>query len=161
MRKRKLRTIARRSWPADGGSYDWHRVYNMTRRLDLVSGLIREMVRTAPDGGWAYVGTWIVEDMSMNAKFENHGTQRQVLELVLKAKLTGNELFGVLSGVYPHYLEGFGARERLVGILPPAQLAWLLDRTEGTNGGYAVAEGDGVRILPGPSEWERLYYRGD
>lgn len=129
----------------------------MTLRLDLVAALIREMVHTAPEGGWAYVGTWIVEDMAFNFEYLKRGGQEKVLELILKAKLTRDELFGVLSGVYPDYLEGFGARERLVGILSSAQITWLLDRNEGTNGGYAVAKGDGVRILPGPSDWERLY----
>lgn len=158
MRNRKLRAIARRWWPAHGDQYGWERVYQISQRADQVPDLIRELVRTGPQGGNRYVGTTIVEDLLMDR--EDDGRESEALDMLLKARLTQAELFGVLTGVYVHYLEALDIRSRLSGVLSSEQLDWLLDGNapQRWSDGTMEVEGTGLRFVPGPSEWHVLYW---
>lgn len=163
MRNRKLRTIARRWWGAGGGTRDWDRVYDLVRfRHDLVPSLIRELVRTGPQAGDRYVGTAIVEELADAPDFD--GRPQRAAELLLAARLTNEELFGVLSGVTVNHLERMRARERLSSRLSTEQLDWLLDPTakhRWANDGTMVADGDSIRFKAGPTEWMELYWLPD
>jgi len=152
MRHRKLRTIARRWWPSHGGDYAWNRVEDLTyRRLDLVPALIRSLVDTAPEGAITYVGTAIVEDLVID-----HPQRGEfVLDLVLKAGLSREELFEVLGGCFPSYLEKLGVPTRLVSVFSPDQIEWLMNGdTLRLDGGRALPEGDKVRVDVRKTAWQ-------
>jgi hypothetical protein len=107
------------------------------------------------------VGTSIVEDLVMDR--EDDGRESEALKLLLKARLTQEELFGVLSGVNVHYLEALDIRTRLSRVLSSAQLDWLLDSSapHRWSDGTMEVEGAGLRFVPGPSEWQVLYWLPD
>jgi len=107
------------------------------------------------------VGTSIVEDLVMDR--EDDGRESEALDLLLKARLTRAELFGVLSGVYVHYLEALDIRTRLAEVLSSEQVDWLLDNgaPHRWSDGTMEVEGTGLRFVPGPSEWQVLYWLPD
>jgi hypothetical protein len=145
-------------WPAHGDEYAWERVDQRCQRADQVPDLIRELVRTGPPGGDRYVGTSIVEDLVMDR--EDDSRESEALDLLLKARLTQAELFGVLSGVYVHYLEALDIRTRLAEVLSSEQLDGLLDNSapHRWSDGTMEVEATGLRFVPGPSEWHVLYW---
>jgi hypothetical protein len=128
MRTRKLRTIARRWWRAQGGTYDWDRVYRiLLERHDLVPHLIGALAETAPDGELKYLGPAVVETLE---DFVDLGLRRgrsRTLQLVMAAGLRKDQLLEVLGGAYSRCLAGMGVAEALAGVLSPEELAWLLD----------------------------------
>ncbi|KRC62537.1 hypothetical protein ASE14_01505 [Agromyces sp. Root81] len=68
MRNRKLKTIARRWWNAEGGDYDWERVDHIVReRHDLVPRLIKALYETSPPGWEPYIGCVVVEDLEISS----------------------------------------------------------------------------------------------
>ena len=126
MRNRKLKTIARRWWNAEGGDYDWERVDHVVReRHDLVPRLIKALSETAPPGCEPYIGCVIVENLEILAEFE--GRQSSTLRIVLASGLRKEPLVKVLSGAYSTYLEAMNIREGLAGVLEPDEIDWLLD----------------------------------
>ena len=152
MRRRKLTTIARRWWSSRGGDYAWNRVWDMTlHRRDLMPALINSLVETAPEGAITYVGTAIVEDLMMD-----HPDRGDfILDLVLRARLSREELFEVLAGCYPHYLEALGVPTRLASVFSSDQIAWLTNGdTLRLDGGRALPEGDNVWIDPRKTPWQ-------
>ena len=152
MRSRKLRSIARRWWPSHGGDYDWERVERLYQRPDIVPDLIRNLVETAPQGAITDVGTAIVEDIALDYE----GREHVALDLVLKAGLSRDQLFEVLGGCYSHYLENLGVPDRLAGLFSPAQIAWLMNEdTLRLPRGRALLDGDGVRVDPHETPWQK------
>jgi len=140
MRNRKLKTIARRWWHAEGGDYDWERVDQIIReRHDLLPRLIKVLYQTAPPGWEPYIGCVIVEDLEILAEFE--GRASQTLRIVLASGLREDQLVQVLSGAYSSYLEAMNIREGLAGVLEPHELAWLLDDARPGRFDYPVRTG--------------------
>jgi hypothetical protein len=116
-------------------------VERLYQRPDIAPDLIRNLVETAPLGAISYVGTAIVEDLALDYK----GREHVALELVLKAGLSRDQLFEVLGGCYPHYLEDLGVPARLAGFFSPAQIAWLMNAdTPRLPHGRALPNGDEV-----------------
>jgi hypothetical protein len=130
MRTRKLRTIARRWWRADGGNYDWDRVDRiLTGRHDLVPRLLKALVETAPEGEVRYLGPAIIETLEMNIEFGlRHGPSR-TLQMVNAAGLRQNQIIEVLSGAYSSYLMTMNISEVLADVLSPDEIHWLLDES--------------------------------
>lgn len=154
-----MRTIARRWWPSVGGDRDWERVNDITwHRHDQFPRLLRMLVRTAPQGGISYVGTAVIEDLVYQA--EDRNEFGWVVPLILSARLDQAQTFELLTGVVPRLLNLIDARTSFAGILSATQIAWLLDDDSDrwTTEGTPTAHGDDVRVIPGDSEWERLYY---
>ena len=83
-----------------------------------VSRLINFMVRSPRALKIPYVGTAIVETLYSD-------NVRTALDITLAAEFTANELFEVLSGVYPEILVHLRVSEKLEGVLTPQQLNWL------------------------------------
>jgi len=71
------------------------------------------------------------------------GRPQRAAELLLAARLTKEELFGVPSGV--------NAKQQLDRLLDRvAEHRWADD-------GTMVEDGDSMRFVPGPTEWRELY----
>ena len=78
MRMRKLRTVARAWWRADGGDYDWDRVDRiLTRGHDLVPRLLKALVETAPEGQVKYLGPAIIETLEDNVELGFEEARRE------------------------------------------------------------------------------------
>jgi hypothetical protein len=155
-----LSATAERWWPSQGDDEAYDAVSQILQdRHDLVPGLIRALVDAAPGGGLPFIGTSLIEDLVMQTEFDGLPTHR-VLDLLLAADLDARVVFGILSGVYAELLAEINADARLRGVLPPEQIAWLLNPEAPerlSNRGVTVADGDGVRFEPGETEWMRLY----
>jgi hypothetical protein len=155
-----LSATAQRWWPSQGNDEAYDVVSRIVQyRHDLVPDLIRALVDTAPGGGLPFIGTSLIEDLVMQTEFDGLPTHR-VVDLLLAADLDARVVFGILSGVYAELLAEINAAVRLRGVLPPEQIAWLLNSEAPerlSNRGVTVADGDGVRFEPGETEWMRLY----
>ena len=97
----------------------------MLERADLVPALIRTLVATAPAAGPRFVGTSVLEDLSMDAEY--HQRPNRALDHLLAARLTTQENVTVLAGVWPEMLEEWGIREKMAGALSTEQIDWLTD----------------------------------
>ena len=127
MRQRKLTTIAKRWWRStlDFNYYDYERVHAILERADLVPVLIKTLVETAPAKGPRYVGTSVLEDLSMDAEFDQR--PNRALDHLLAARLTTEENVTVLAGVWPEMLVEWGIREKMAAVLSTEQIDWLTD----------------------------------
>lgn len=128
MRTRKLRTIARRWWRAEGGDYDWDRVDRiLTGRHDLIPRLLRALVETAPEGGLKYLGPAIIETLEILVDLGFRRGPSRTLQMVMAADLRKDQLIEVLSGAYSSYLVAMNISDVLSDVLSAEELTWLLD----------------------------------
>ena len=128
MRTRKLRTIARRWWRAEGGDYDWDRVDRiLAERHDLVPRLLRALVEAAPEGRLSYLGPAIIETLEDLVDLGPRRGLSHTVQLLLAANLRKDQLIEVLSGAYSSYLVAMNIGDALSEVASSEDLAWLLD----------------------------------
>jgi hypothetical protein len=114
-----LRAIADAWWGSEGDEDASVDLYDMLwERSPDVPRLIALMVRSPRALRIPYVGTAIVESLY-------HANVSTALDITLAAQLTADELFEVLSGVYPEILVHLRVPEKLAAVLTSAQIDWL------------------------------------
>jgi hypothetical protein len=135
-------TIARAWWERDRDAFDV--VYDLTTYHSEAAGaVIRMLAETAPDGALSYIGVAILEDLSMDADYENGPDT--TLDRLFDARLEPAVMFEILAGPYPEFLEKWDVRERFLDIFTPAQMDALYDWPTHRDH-RLVLDGEGFRI---------------
>jgi hypothetical protein len=133
------------------GVDDWEEVDRLEREEpERLPAVIRALAASAPDGALTYIGVQILEDLAELA--EEEGRDDIAMDVLLAAQLTPAETFEILAGLYPHYLERWGVRDRFASIFSAAQLDALLD-WGGRSGRRLVMDGEGFGLIEASTRW--------
>lgn len=136
--------LARERWQGDGTDDAFDEVMDIVDNdVESVPALLRALVDAAPDGALSFLGVTILEDLSSNAEFRDESDP--AIDVLLKAGLSRNDVFEILSGPWPEYLERWDVRHRLDRLFTSAQLDALLDWDTRFNRRIEI-DGDGVRL---------------